>query len=231
MTENSSNSFSKHVNNIGNSFTNIIDNKVSDQLMLKQALALVLEKIMNKALTLNINNNTDLSALNNKCLTIILAELNFPLSFIIYQQKILVNSLTDNSDCTITTSLKTLKDLQKNQQLTELIKQDKLDINGDIKLAQQFANIAQNLTIDWQSELAKHIGDIATYKLGRVAKTLVDKVIFFKNQVQADSSEYIVHEQKLMITQNQMDNFCQQVEQINSQTDTLMLRLNALTKK
>jgi len=204
---------------------------MTEQLMLKQALTLLLEKIINKALSLNINDNTELNGLNNKCLTLNLAELNFPLSFIVYQQQILVNSLAENSDCTITTSLKTLKDLQKNQQLTELIKQDKLDINGDIKLAQQFANIAQNLSIDWQSELAKHMGDIATYKLGRVAKTLANKFDFFKNQVQADSSEYIVHEQKLVVTKHQLNDFYQQVTQVSVKTDTLMQRLDALTKK
>jgi len=221
MTENLSNS-------LGN---NTYQNKIAEQLMLKQALALVLEKIINKALSLNINDNTDLNALHNKCFTIVLAELNFPLCFSVYQQQILVNSVADNSDCTIVTSLKTLKDFQKNQQLTELIKQDKLDINGDLKLAQQFANIAQNLTIDWQSELAKHIGDIATYKFSRVAKVLTDKLTFFKNQVQADSSEYIVHEQKLVVTKNQLDNFYQQVKQVSVQTNTLMQRLDALAKK
>jgi len=211
--------------------TSSLGNIVADQLMLKQALALILEKIINKALSLNISNNTNLTSIDNKRLTVILDELTFPLSFTVYQQQILVTSLAEQSDCSVITSLKTLKALKKDQQLTELIKQDKLDINGDIKIAQQFSNIAQTLEIDWQSELAKYIGDFATYKLGRIAQSLTKKFTFLKEQVQADSSEYIVHEQKLVVTKNQLDNFYQQVEQINNQTDALMQRLNALTKK
>jgi len=204
---------------------------LGSQLMLKQALALALEKIINQALKLNINKNVELKPVNEKCLTIILDELNFPLSFSVFQQQILVTSLDENSDCSIISSVKTLKELQQNQQLTELIKQDKLDITGDIKIAQHFANIAQNLTIDWQSELAKYIGDVATYKLTRVAKTLADKFNFLKTQVQSDSSEYIVHEQKLVVTAQQLDDFYKQVNKIDEQTDQLMLRLTAIEQR
>jgi ubiquinone biosynthesis protein UbiJ len=214
-----------------NAFTNKVSGKLGEQLMLKQALALILEKIINKALNLNINDSVELKSLNEKRVTIILDELDFPLSFSVYQQQVLVTSFTENSDCTITTSLKTLKELQKNQQLTELIKQDKLDIKGDIKLAQQFANVAQNLTIDWQTELAKHIGDFATYKLTRFGKNLVDKFKFLKNQVQADSSEYIVHEQKLVLTKNQLNEFNQQVNNVSEQAEQLMLRLATIEKQ
>ncbi|MBL4911128.1 MAG: SCP2 sterol-binding domain-containing protein [Alteromonadaceae bacterium] len=205
--------------------------KLGEQLMLKQALALALEKIINKALSLNINDNNKLKPLNEKCVTIILDELAFPLSFSVYQQQILVTSLAEHSDCTIITSLKTLKELQKNQQLTELIKQDKLDITGDIKLAQQFVNVAQNLSIDWQSELAKHIGDFATYKLTRLGKNLANKFNFFKNQVQADSGEYLVHEQKLVVTKDKINEFNQQVKLVNEQAEQLILRLAVIEKK
>jgi len=201
---------------------------LGSQLMLKQALSLALEKIINQALKLNINKSVELKPVNEKCLTIILDELNFPLSFSVFQQQILVTSSDEHSDCCIISSLKTLKELQQNQQLTELIKQDKLDITGDIKIAQHFANIAQNLTIDWQSELAKYIGDVATYKLTRVAKNLANKFSFLKAQVQSDSSEYIVHEQKLVVTAQQLNDFYQQVNKTGEQTEQLMLRLTAI---
>jgi ubiquinone biosynthesis accessory factor UbiJ len=207
------------------------NSKLSEQLMIKQALTLALEKIINKALSLNTRDNSVLSALENKQLTLLLTELNFALSFSVYQQKILVTSLSENSNCTITTSLRTLKELQKNHQLTELIKQDQLDISGDLKVAQQFANFAENLTIDWQSELAKYIGSFATYKLGRVAKAISSKFTFFVEQVQADSSEYLVHEKKLVVTKNQLDEFNYQVKNVDQQADNLLIRLADLDKQ
>ena len=171
-----------------NAIVNKAVTKISDQLMFKQVLATALEKTINKVLSLNIHDNSALTDLSEQRLTMVLSELAFPLTLSVYQQQILVTSTDDNcnessiNECIIKTSIGTLKELQQTQQLTELIKQDKLDIYGDIKIAQQFASLAQTLEIDWQSELAKHIGDFATYKLTRAGKTLAKKFSFLKKQ-------------------------------------------------
>ena len=217
-----------------NAIVNKAVTKISDQLMFKQVLATALEKTINKVLSLNIHDNSALTDLSEQRLTMVISELAFPLTLSVYQQQILVTSTDDNcnessiNECIIKTSIGTLKELQQTQQLTELIKQDKLDIYGDIKIAQQFASLAQTLEIDWQSELAKHIGDFATYKLTCAGKTLAKKFSFLKKQVQADSSEYIVHEQKLVITKHQLNEFNQAVSQVSEQTDKLAQRLAAI---
>ena len=99
---------------------------------------------------------------------------------------------------------------------------------GDVKIAQQFAQIAQTLDIDWRSELAKHIGDIPTYKLESWAKNLGSKLGFAAKQIQADASEYLVHEKRLVVTTSQIADFNHQVDQVSSQTEQLAQRLNRL---
>ena len=118
-----------------------------NQIMHQQALCSVIERALNKVLSLNLNGVDVLLPLEQKTLTLFLAELAFPLSFSVDQQAILVTTLTERCDCRLTTSIASLVELQKNQQLTELIKQDKLDITGDIKVAQQFASLFENLSI------------------------------------------------------------------------------------
>lgn len=102
--------------------------------MHQQLLCSVLEAVINKALTLSLNGTHGLYALEQKCLVVNLVELGFPLSFMVNGSKVLVTSLSEHPDCEIHTSIKTLIELKKEQQLTELIKQDKLDIAGDIKV-------------------------------------------------------------------------------------------------
>jgi ubiquinone biosynthesis protein UbiJ len=205
--------------------------KLSDQLMPQQTLCSALEFAINHALALNINGAGVLHILEQKTLTILLTELGFPLSFSINDNKILVTSLTQRSDCTINTSVKTLLELKQEQQITELIKQEKLDVQGDIKVAQQFANIAESLEIDWQSEIAKHIGDIPTYKLSQLGKKIAKRLNFASQQIQADASEWLVHEKRLVVTSSQIDNFSQQVTEISKQTDTVSARVQRLTQK
>ncbi|MDG1752377.1 MAG: SCP2 sterol-binding domain-containing protein [Thalassotalea sp.] len=201
------------------------------QIMHQQALCSVLEKILNKALSLNINGTQGLAVLEQKTLTIYLAELNFPLSFSINQQAILVTTLTERSDCQLKSSIASLVELQKEQQLTELIKQDKLDISGDIKVVQQFAAVFENLSIDWQSELAEHIGDIPTYKLSQLASWLNNKIKFATEQIQADASEWLVHEKRLVVTHSQIAAFNQQVTDIADEVVNIEQRMaNLMTK-
>ena len=121
--------------------------------------------------------------------------------------------------------------MKEEQQLTALIKQGELDIDGDIKVAQQFANIAENLEIDWQTELAKHIGDIATYKLVQLVSGLGSKLNFFGKTVQADASEWLVHEKKWVVPYQQVNQFGQQVEQVSNAVNQLSQRVEHLLKK
>ena len=197
--------------------------------MLQQVLASSLELLINKALSLN-TQAVDLNKLAQKTLTLTLSELNFPISLSVDNSTIIVSGLTERADCTINTSLKTLQLLKAEQQLTELIKQDLLELSGDIKVAQQFASIFENLNIDWQSELATHIGDVPTHKLMQRGKSIAHKAQFASQQIQADASEYIVHEKALVVTRSQIEQFTQQVTQVSSQVDDIANRIQMLTK-
>jgi len=182
-------------------------------------------------LALNVDDLGALLPLEQKTLTVQLAELAFPLSFSVDQQQILVTSLTERSDCQLTSSIASLIALQKEQQITELIKQDKLELSGDIKVAQQFSALFENLAIDWQSELAVHIGDIPTYKLSQFSLWLGDKVKFATKQISADASEWLVHEKRLVVTRSQINSFNRQVTTIDDEVQSLQARVERLADK
>ncbi|MEW6983833.1 SCP2 domain-containing protein [Colwelliaceae bacterium 6471] len=202
-------------------------------LLHQQLLCSALEVIINKALALNTHGSQTLAKLELHTLCVHLSELGFPVNFTVSANKVLVNSSEEfRSDdelfCRIDTSLSTLQQLKREQQLTELIKQEKLDILGNIKIAQQFASIMENIDIDWQTELAKHIGDVATYKTVQAGKFVADKVNFAAQQIQADASEWLIHEKQLVVTKNKIDDFNQQVNEVSAQTEQLSKRLEKL---
>lgn len=200
----------------------------TETLMPKQALCALLELIINKALSLDNNITVHLDTVNNKSITLLLAELGFPLTLQISAHKVLVMANTLSSDCTIQTNLKTLPKLKQAELLTPLIKAGELDIIGDPKIAQQFANIAEQLDIDWQSQLADRIGDVSAYKLTQLAKLTQQKVSFAASQISQDASEFILHEKNLIVSESQINKFNQQVADISQQVDTLSKRLSTL---
>lgn len=206
--------------------------KITSILMIPQVLTSALEVVINKTLALS-TAKVSLKMIAQKTLTLELAELGFPLSFTVSNttenHQVMVTAQTDQTDCIIRTSLSTLQELKAEQQLTELIKKDALDLTGDIKVAQQFASVAEHLNIDWQSELANHIGDVPTHKLMQLGKRISEKVQFATKQVDADASEYLVHEKRLVVTRSQVEQFNQQVHQVSKQVDELEQRLSQLT--
>jgi ubiquinone biosynthesis protein UbiJ len=208
------------------------NDSVSERLLLPQLTCAAIEWIINKAVSLNTNKVISFTRLHQKTLTIELAELSLPLAVTVNvtdnHPDITVTTQCEVSDCVITTSLKTLKKLSANESLTQLIKQDELDVQGDIKVAQHFAQIAQALDIDWQSELAKHLGDVPTHKLLQLGKQASQLLSAKSKQIEADISEYVVHEQRLVVTDSQITDFNQQVDELAQATDSLVLRLNKL---
>ncbi len=205
--------------------------KLSDSLLLPQVATATLELIINKALSLN-NKPLSFTAVAHKTLTLELSEISFPLCFTIDNTAspvvIIVRSTTEYSDCSIKTSVSTLKKLKANQSLTDLIKQDELDVSGDIKIAQQFANIAQSLEIDWQTELAKHLGDVPTHKLLQFGNKITKSLAATGKQLEADISEYLVHEKRLVVTSSQINVFNQQTKDVASKVDSLSARIDKL---
>lgn len=204
-----------------------------------QLLTSALELILNQALSMG---NAQVSALNKleqKSLAVSLAELNAVICLTVSQRKLLVTSPsldTTTADCIITTSISTLVKLKNEQQLTQLIKSEQLDLSGDIKVAQLYAALFESLHIDWPSELEKHIGDIATYKLVQLAQTTGNKLKFAQRQISSDATEWLVHEKKWVVTaydiaqyQQHVSHIADQIERTEKHIDVLANKLNQLT--
>ncbi len=213
-------------------FTKLAASKIANELLLPQAVTAALELIINKALALNNNTSVSFSAVAQKTLTLKLAELSFPLSFSVNSSSkpvvVIVSTLAEQSDCSIQTSLYTLKKLKDNQSLTQLIKQDELDVSGDLKVAQQFANIAQSLEIDWQSELANHLGDVPTHKLLQFGNKVTKSFLTKSKQLEADLTEYVVHEKRLVVSKSQIKAFNQRTKEIANDVSAISKRVDKL---
>lgn len=204
------------------------------QFMHIQLLTSSLELIVNQALKMGNHSVSSLTKLEQKSLAVSLKELNATLCLSVSGEQILITSpdLAPTAfDCHIETSLSTLVALRNEQQLTELIKNDQLNIQGDIKTAQQYASLFESLNIDWLSELEKYLGDIATYKLTQLAKGLSKKVKFAQQQIISDTTEWLVHEKKLAVTGLDITHFSDQVSDVSQQFSQHEKQISALIDK
>ncbi|WNC68326.1 SCP2 sterol-binding domain-containing protein [Thalassotalea nanhaiensis] len=200
-----------------------------EQLLPKQLFTALLEMIINKALSLDPKINNALAKVNNKSLTLLLSELGFPITIQVHQHEVTVLASKLSTDCVIQTSIKALPKLAQPELLTSLIKTGELDIIGDPKLAQQFASIGEQLDIDWEQQIASRVGDVPAFKLGQLNKTVLDKLHFANQQIGQDASEYLLHEQRILVSETELKQFNQQVDDVTQAVDNLVDRLTTLT--
>ncbi len=199
--------------------------------MPKQALTAALEIIINKALSLDPDSQANLEAINGRSLTVNLREFDFPLTFIAEQKSMLVVANNTSEDCVLTTSLSTLGKLRQSSLITSLIKSGELDIEGDPKIAQQFARLGEQLSIDWEQQLAHRIGDVGAYKVHQLALSIGKKLQFAKQQISQDASEFLLHEQPMLVASHQQHDFTLAVTLLEQQTQELDARLTNLIEQ
>jgi len=199
--------------------------------MINELLCVGIEQAINRAINLNVNDAMNLAVLDGKRLAIQLTEFSMPLCLLVHDTEVFVSTDITDNDCQINASIASLVALKQQGSLTELIRTGQLDVLGELKVAQGFAQLAEALVIDWQSELANYIGDVATHKLVQFSQVAKAKAQFVTQQLVADSSEWLIHEQQLMVTQGELTHFMTQVNNTEHQVKQLHQRIAQLVQQ
>ena len=119
------------------------------------------------------NNKVDLSALNDKTLFFTLEDLPLSFNFICTNDRIFVTTQEDlSADVDVKLRTPIFLALLQGDSLTDLLRQDKIKIHGDVKTVQLLVDLLQKIDIDLEEMLAKHTGDIVAHQLGKFAKNL-----------------------------------------------------------
>ena len=128
----------------------------------------VLEQALNYLID---QGNADLSALNGKTLYFSLEDLPLDVNFVCTNDRIFVTTDTSiGADVDIKLKSSVFLALFQGENLTELLRQDKIVIHGDVKTAQLLVDLLQQLDIDLEEALSKYTGDIIAHQVGKMAK-------------------------------------------------------------
>lgn len=165
--------------------------------------------------------------LNGTIIGVSLKELDIPLYFVISDQQVdVLNQFEGQTDCTIRVNFSALKQLQDNHQLTNLIKSGQLEVEGDIQLVQQFANLLTDMQIDWEEHLSQKVGDVVAHKFCYHAKQLLKGTISKSKVIEKQVALYVTEEAKIAPSGLEVAYFCDQVNTLNTQTEQLLLKLD-----
>jgi len=200
-------------------------------LMWQQAVCATIEGSLSYLLSKSTYDESAMNKIIDKRLQVIVSDLGLNLCLQASSHGVLVTALEEHANCTITTSIKSLNELKQGGSLTQLIKEDQLDIEGDLKVAQQYAALFESISFDIASEIAKQIGDVPTHLLSKAAKSGLKKAQFAKQQISEDASQWLVHEKKLLPTSFELNDFAKDVEMVSQAFEQLQARFDNLTTK
>lgn len=170
--------------------------------------------------------------LAGKVFSIELKELPKPFYFVISAQQVdVLGEFEGTPDVLVRLSITALDELKDSAKTTSLIKQDKLEVEGDIQLLQQFAQLLTEMEIDWEDELSRYLGDVLAHKLcyslGQV-KQLAGRQLC---RIQRNVAEVITEEYRLAPSPLEVAYFCDQVGQLEQRSEQVLARLDKLVEQ
>ncbi|GAA0854478.1 ubiquinone biosynthesis accessory factor UbiJ [Aliiglaciecola litoralis] len=193
-----------------------------------QLASAAVEAVINRLLALDADSASRLIPLSGKRLKVTLAELPWPLIFHFSDRIDIVIPAVDvdeMSDCSLSLSLATLQALQDNNQITRLIQQGKLELEGDIQVAQGFSQLISQLDIDWEEQLSHYTGDVVAHNMFSIASQFKQHVSGKIAGLAKTLSEGAIEEKHIAAPGLLVTDFCDQVTRLRSDTDRLEARL------
>ncbi len=170
--------------------------------------------------------------LYGKVLRITLQELNAPLVMVFSEQQLDVVAQWDGEvDCTVVTRLSVLPSLRDRSQLTQLIRQGDLEVQGDIQVVQNMVALLDLAETDPAEMLAPWTGDIVAEGLSRAVRNggqfLKQRLVRQRQNV----SQAITEEWRLAPGSLEVAWFTEEAQALNTAVENLSQRLEKLEAK
>ncbi|WP_026957439.1 ubiquinone biosynthesis accessory factor UbiJ [Aliagarivorans taiwanensis] len=189
-----------------------------------------LETLSNQLLQLDQASGQRRCELQGQVLRIELRPLK-PLFFVVSEQQLdVLGQYEGEVDCGLSLHISSLPELSQSERLPELLKQDKLQVEGDIKLAQQFADLFLKLEPQLEEKLSSVIGDAPAHMVARAFKQLQGTIKSLAEQSPAHVAELARDEWQLLVGNGEYQRWALQVAQLQDRLEALSARVEALAE-
>ncbi|CAH0524341.1 ubiquinone biosynthesis accessory factor UbiJ [Vibrio hippocampi] len=172
-----------------------------------------------------------LSRLKGRVIQIHFRELNKCLTFVFSQQIDVLSQYEAEPDCYLSLNLSVLPQLRDQANITKLIKQDQLQLEGDIQLAQAFSALLSDCRPDPEEWLSKLLGDVAAHTMVRGAKSTFDFVSTQMDKHQRHLGQVVTEEWKLAPSPLEIAAFCDDVDVTRGHSEQLSQRIEKLQEQ
>ena len=198
--------------------------------MLPNFVLSLIERVLNQALELDPQLSQKLSAVKHQRLVVEVRDWQQSIQLIYSDEQLHLYSAlnNENADCMISADINTLLALKNPAMLTQLIRQDKLDLQGDLNIAQTYSNAFSSLDIDWPEQLSNYIGDAPAQLLFQNLTMLKHQGAKAHSKISSMLTSLCQDELAVTIHPLELEQFKQKNRELKGQVAAVEQRINAL---
>lgn len=206
----------------------------------KQLVGGAIEALLNTIIKLDPISAKRLQPLQDKRLKVTVEELPWPLIFAFSTRVDILMEIDEGTsntpssveaDCHIRLQMSVLNELKDSSQITRLIQEKRLDLDGDIHVAQHFSTLIKDLNIDWEEHLSRYIGDVAAHQFFSFAEKAKSHITTGLTQLSNMLKEGAIEEKKLVPHAMEIEHFVQDISTLRGEVGRLEARIEHLTNK
>ncbi len=191
----------------------------------------VIETSLNTLINDDPNLGRRLARLKGQVIQVHLKEIDKTLTFVFSQQIDVLANYEGEPDCYLSLHLSVLPELREQANITKLIKQDKLVLEGDIQLAQKFSQLMTDCKPDIEEWLSRVTGDVVAHTVVQGVKNVGSLVQSQFNKHQNHVAQVLTEEWRIAPAPLEIAYFCDQVDDVKSQAARFEAKLSALLEK
>ncbi|WP_375754066.1 SCP2 domain-containing protein [Vibrio sp. HN007] len=190
-----------------------------------------IETALNSLIKESHEQSKQLLRLKGQVLQIHLIEVDKTLTFIFSQQIDVLANYEGKPDSYLSLHLSALPELRDESNITRLIKQEKIELEGDIKLVQSFSQLLKDIKPDIEERMSRYTGDIVAHTVVQGAKEIGCWVKKQARKHESHLAQVLTEEWRIAPPPLEVAFFCDQVDDVKNQAEKLESRLAKLLER
>ncbi|MEX2482499.1 MAG: SCP2 sterol-binding domain-containing protein [Gammaproteobacteria bacterium] len=197
-----------------------------------EALTRALNAALNRALALDSAAAVRLGRLEGRTLAVVVREHGWRVLTVVRSGRLNILRGEDNRvDVTISGRPSDFIALVRANQRGEILGAGRVEIQGDLAVAQEVQSLLGELDLDWEEWLAGRLGDIAAHHIGRAMRGVFAFGQHTARKLEADTAEYLRHELMIVPRRDELERYGREVFELADALERSEARLRRLLAK
>lgn len=192
----------------------------------------MLAAIANRLLALDAETSAHLRRLNERVIALCLRDHDWKMFAIVSDSKVTFSrDFAGHADVSMLGRVTDFVALVKANKGGESLAAGRIEITGDLAVAQDVQALLNDLELDFDEILSRFVGDVMAHQLGRVVRGAGRSATGALGKFESDLADYLAHELRAVPIRQDVEALHRSILVLTEDVDRVQARLHELTSK